>query len=103
MKSGSWSKVSVDKNYSDIAIILLDAGADAKIPKLLAAAASNGNLTIATALVDRGAAPDDGALASINIGHEKNFNYLMDKGANATNMVYLEAAGRKNNFNMLSV
>ncbi|NOQ73220.1 MAG: hypothetical protein GQ574_14530 [Crocinitomix sp.] len=93
-------QAAVDKSYADIALMLLEAGADAKNPKLIKSASSNGSLAIVTALVERGAAPDDGALESINSGHENVFNYLMAKGADATSMVYLEAAVRKNNFNM---
>jgi ankyrin repeat protein len=93
-------QTSVDKNYTDIAVILLEAGADATNPKLINGAARNGNLVIVTGLVERGAKPDNGALASINGGQEKVFNYLMDQGADAKNIKYMEATVRKNNYNM---
>lgn len=91
---------AIDKDFSNIALILLDAGADPANAKLINAAATNGNLTIVTALVERGAAPDNGALASINSGHENVFNYLMDEGADSKSIRYLEATVRRNHFNM---
>lgn len=93
-------QTSVDKNFTDIAMLLLNAGADPNSPKLISAAATNGNLAIVTALVDRGAKPDNGVMASINSGKDKVFNYLMDKGADSKSIKYVEATVRKNHYNM---
>ncbi len=87
---------AIDKNKTEMVLMMIDAGAVATDTKFIASAATKGNLQIVTALVQSGAAPNEGVLGAINAGSQPVFDYLMSMGADNTNIDYVVATVRQN-------
>lgn len=80
---------AIDMNALSMVNIMLDAGAEGRTPSLIEKAAGNGSLGIAQALINKGAQPDDGVVASIRNGHDAMFNLLMESGADFNNIQFV--------------
>lgn len=83
---------AVKANLTDISILLLQNGADAKDPTLIESSARNGNLEITTKLVESGANPENGAPASVSAGKAEILRYLIQNGVKADKAEYANTA-----------
>lgn len=73
-------KDAVNTNNTDISVYLLDQGASALDPDLMAKASANGNMTLVSKLLEKGGNANDGTKAAITARKSDVLNLLISRG-----------------------
>lgn len=90
-------KAAIEGNHVPVAQFLLEKGADASDPELMAVAGGKGQTQVIEMLLARGADANNGMLGAVMGNHTAAVGLLLDNGATATNADYINTACQKGN------